>query len=258
MADDDDLIGVLRRRLAMGEITPDAFDQAVARLGTGLMPTAEATPAGAPLTAPDRTEIAPAMASPAPSGTPTSAVFPGTVSAGAPRAHSSMPYQPLTPATAVPPTSQAAAHPAAFGAGASVGVSVATMPPPTGGYFLRHWRGELSGVKTYWINVALAWALYAGLLRILDIVADRFPATLDLASPAVLAFLCIIAACLALGIAMSIWQMVGLWRWARANQANGGSGLHTFLARLTVICIPFSYLHLTWYIWMEMFGSSGP
>lgn len=85
------------------------------------------------------------------------------------------------------------------------------QPPP--GYFLRHWRGEMSLARSFWvnyaaINIAAAYSFY---------LLDFFKMDHDLR------FLAIVAAfCFVLFLAVFVWQAVGCWRSANSHVRSTG------------------------------------
>ena len=108
----------------------------------------------------------------------------------------------------------------------------------SGNYFARHWRGELSLPRSYWINGVLIFGLACNLLLIAAVAA-----TVALARSstglAIFLLLCIEA----LGIAAYIWALVGTWR-AAGNYR--GPRFWAILARIGMsLGVLVSIAHLT-------------
>ena len=98
---------------------------------------------------------------------------------------------------------------------------------PRGGYFARHWRGEMSLVRSYWVNnivVAMPLAfLLTGLMTWISVKGDSLQ---------------ISAIVLLLGVPMlmslDVWCIVGGWRSAGNYLREDGSVLWGWLARLSL------------------------
>ncbi len=93
--------------------------------------------------------------------------------------------------------------------------------PPQSSYFRKHWNGELSLARTFWVNIFAVNVALWGISKIpsLPPINDLAPVT------AFVTFLALIG----LLSALSIWQVVGLWRSASAYRAqkkaeNKGAG----------------------------------
>lgn len=93
-------------------------------------------------------------------------------------------------------------------------------------YILAHWRGEQSLAQSYWINtLLLTFAVYLGFL-LLEAPLSRLPIrtilTLSYALVVVLS-------------ALTVWQLVGLWRSAGNTMARTGRRLWPVVAMVLVV-----------------------
>lgn len=101
-------------------------------------------------------------------------------------------------------------------------------PQPTqGSYIARHWRGELSLVRSYWVNnvllaTPLALAL-AGLMSWITVLGE----SLQVGAIVLLLGLPLL-------LSLDVWCLVGAWRSARAYLWDGGSRLWGWLARISL------------------------
>lgn len=94
---------------------------------------------------------------------------------------------------------------------------------PSGNYFVRHWRGELSLGISYWANGLLA--------TVLVLFATNTLVTLqDLVSLKLVAFLSVLLHVTA--IIASVWQIVGCWRAASNHVSRGGLSVWATLAKV--------------------------
>src|SRR5262249_21663082 len=137
----------------------------------------------------------------------------------------------LPPAPAVPAVTEQAHVPAVVAEDSaradvqsrSAGQAGAVQKPPRrAALILRHWRGELTLVQAYWgvgvllglVVVGLSHAFGAWLSR-----ANLSPVSSGIAMASFLVFLC----------AVTIWQLVGIWR-AAGNRirSTGRKGWATF------------------------------
>jgi hypothetical protein len=95
----------------------------------------------------------------------------------------------------------------------------------SGSYIARHWRGELSLPKSYWINGVIIGIVcrivFTALLTVLVIGASSTPAL-------ALVFVVVVIA----NVAVVVWQIVGVWRSA-GNYT--GSKVWTILARIAAV-----------------------
>jgi hypothetical protein len=99
---------------------------------------------------------------------------------------------------------------------------------PTAGYFTRHWRGEHSLARSYWLNnfiVAMPLALaLTGLMSWISVKGDSLQIS---AIITLLGF--------PLLLALDTWCIVGTWRSATAYLRDHGSVLWGWLARITLV-----------------------
>jgi len=101
------------------------------------------------------------------------------------------------------------------------------LPAHRGGLFARHWRGDYSLARSYWVNGALIFHL--GINMILCIVLTIVLATLRGKTALVLI---VGFGEIALLVAAYVWALVGVWRSARKYQ---GPRIWPILARLAII-----------------------
>ena len=104
----------------------------------------------------------------------------------------------------------------------------APVAAPTSGYFTRHWRGELSLVRSYWLNnflvaTPLAFAL-TGLMSWISVKGDSLQIS---AIVTLIGF--------PLLLALDAWCIVGAWRSATNYLREYGSALWGWLARITLV-----------------------
>ncbi len=95
-----------------------------------------------------------------------------------------------------------------------------------GHYLARHWRGELSLPVSYWVNGVLGTMVVAGLAAL--------AATMDWTEGPVLAA-SVAASVLLFGAAVTLWQLVGIWRSAVRHPARGGSRGWAIAAQVMVV-----------------------
>ena len=96
--------------------------------------------------------------------------------------------------------------------------TIPTQPPSTpqrSSYLVRHWRGELSLARSYWLNTSLlstVFGLAVNLLSLLDITTHPRGYSLLIVAMWIVVFMII------------PWQLVGLWRSAAnyIKEADGG------------------------------------
>jgi hypothetical protein len=101
------------------------------------------------------------------------------------------------------------------------------LPPAKGGsYFARHWRGEFSLPKSYWINGVLLFGLGCNLFLV---IAAMLTVMVLRENPALAVLVIVIE--LALNIAAYIWALVGTWRAATKYQ---GPRAWSILARVAM------------------------
>lgn len=98
---------------------------------------------------------------------------------------------------------------------------------PQTGYFKRHWRGELSLVRSYWLNnFLLATPFVLGLTGLMSWISVKGD------SLQVSAIVMLVG--LPLLLALDVWCIVGAWRSAREYLRNHGSLLWGWLARISL------------------------
>ena len=90
-------------------------------------------------------------------------------------------------------------------------------------YFKRHWRGELSLVKSYWVNMFCITLI----IRFGFLIAEK---TKFFEEHLYLSFVLIFTV-----LIIAVWQLVGLWRSATTYLNDGKNSLWGNLARLAVI-----------------------
>lgn len=103
-----------------------------------------------------------------------------------------------------------------------------TAAAPRSGYFTRHWRGEHSLARSYWLNnflvaTPLAAAL-TGLMSWISVKGD----SLQVSAIVVLVGFPLL-------IALNIWCLVGAWRSASAYLRQDGTPLWGWLARISLV-----------------------
>jgi hypothetical protein len=94
-------------------------------------------------------------------------------------------------------------------------------------YIVRHWRGDLSLPVSYWINNFLATIAASLVFQKLGSIVSISDAPLVFAATQTLV--------LVFAIAISIWQLVGVWRSAGKHRARGGRGFWAGVARFLVL-----------------------
>jgi len=93
-------------------------------------------------------------------------------------------------------------------------------------YFVRHWRGDLSLVISYWVNGLLGTFLVLLTANTLGAMQNNISLTL-VAALSLLVY--------ATAIVASIWQLVGVWRSASNHVSRGGNSGWASLAKGAVI-----------------------
>lgn len=83
---------------------------------------------------------------------------------------------------------------------------------PAGAYLLRHWRGELPLVQTFWLNTAAFFLAIQLTFKYLLTVAARAPGAAD----------AVYGAYLALLVPALVWMFVGVWRAAERQKQSRG------------------------------------
>ncbi|MBI3350085.1 MAG: hypothetical protein HY020_23100 [Burkholderiales bacterium] len=99
--------------------------------------------------------------------------------------------------------------------------------PTQGSYLRRHWRGELSLARSYWLNnVVLATPLALGLTGLMSWISVKGDSLQVSAIVTLLGF--------PLLMALDVWCIVGAWRAAAAYLHEQGSLLWGWLARISL------------------------
>lgn len=98
--------------------------------------------------------------------------------------------------------------------------------PRTKNYLIQHWRGELTLAVSYWLNGILATGFVA-------VTAGVVSAVQETVNLKVTAALLIFIYCL--GIAVSLWQIVGTWRSASNHVGRGGKPVWALLAKIALV-----------------------
>lgn len=99
--------------------------------------------------------------------------------------------------------------------------------PQRPGYFASHWRGEQSLVRSYWVNnILVATPLAVLLTGLMGWISAKGDSLQVSAIVLLLGF--------PLLVLLDIWCVVGGWRAAGHYRQDGGSGLWSLLARLTL------------------------
>ncbi len=96
--------------------------------------------------------------------------------------------------------------------------------PPSGNYFSRHWRGQLSLPISYWVNSVLIAGLTPVLLSYIVAFTEQHGASIQFVSA-------IIMVVLLSTILLSIWCVVGTWRSADHHEERGGTSFWAHVAK---------------------------
>jgi hypothetical protein len=99
-------------------------------------------------------------------------------------------------------------------------------PPAHPNYLIRHWRGDLSLPVTYWVNGLLGTLLVFAATGALTSQQE----TMDAETGAVLAICLYFAA-----LAISVWQLIGVWRSSSKHVSRGGESGWAVLAKIVVV-----------------------
>ena len=96
-----------------------------------------------------------------------------------------------------------------------------------GSYFARHWRGELSLPKSYWINGVILFGIVCNMLMIIVVTIAIFAlqATPSLAFGVAVVYI-------ALTCVAYMWALVGIWRSASRYK---GPAIWPILARIMIV-----------------------
>jgi hypothetical protein len=117
-------------------------------------------------------------------------------------------------------------------------------------YFLDHWHGELSLLKSYWVSTALVVALICSAIFALRLLLESVGQQRGLVALAVWGIFCLVA------LALLIWQFVGLWRSASFHPERGGSVFWARVAQVLVVIVASAGI-ITWIADSSRFASSG-
>ncbi|MFN3304730.1 MAG: hypothetical protein ACK44A_13550, partial [Roseateles sp.] len=102
-----------------------------------------------------------------------------------------------------------------------------TRPAPQGSYLARHWRGELSLARSYWVNnILLATPLALALTGLMSWIGAKGD-SLQVSAITVLAGMPLL-------LALNVWCLVGAWRAAANYLRERGSLLWGWLARVSL------------------------
>src|SRR5208282_6161526 len=97
-------------------------------------------------------------------------------------------------------------------------------------YIVRHWRGDLSLPVSYWIN---GWLLSTGYLAGTVSITSYPSPSIEYA----VGLLIVIA----LGFAVQVWQLIGIWRSACKHTERRGRKIWACMAQVSVV---FGWLSL--------------
>jgi hypothetical protein len=104
-----------------------------------------------------------------------------------------------------------------------------TSAPPTRNYFVRHWLGELSLPKSYWVNMVLA---------VVAICFSAFALQAALQDSGAESGSVAVGSWVVFGVLVLVivaWQLVGTWRSAAQHQGRGGSVFWARAAQAMVV-----------------------
>ena len=112
-------------------------------------------------------------------------------------------------------------------------------PPPSNNYFARHWRGELSLPKSYWVN-----GVVFGFIVGVAVVSVGFGVNRSGEAQPVVWFATLIGTWVVIAL-FTMWQTVGVWRSATRYKAGGNrfwGGLAKTVTVLGVINLAYNCL----------------
>ncbi len=115
----------------------------------------------------------------------------------------------------------------AGGSAAGPVVTPATALAPRGSYIARHWRGELPLAVSYWVNGTFASLAALMLTVVVGAVVDFSRAPRFWSALLIGVWFAVLA--------MSAWQVVGVWRSAGGHPGRGGSRRWAVAARVAVV-----------------------
>ncbi|MBF6031496.1 hypothetical protein ICY20_27440 [Pseudomonas sp. P115] len=99
---------------------------------------------------------------------------------------------------------------------------------PARNYIIRHWRGELSLARSFWVNEVLLSLVFLLAMAPLYFLLLRHPP-----SPRGLLIMAVLF--LSFTLAVATWQCVGVWRSASRHKQRGGKHVWVHLVRVLVI-----------------------
>jgi len=109
--------------------------------------------------------------------------------------------------------------------------SIPDDAPARGGWFARHWRGELPLASAFWINTVLVGALVPHLFERL-VQAKEAAGSTSLRAIAALTLVSV-----GVMVLVQVWAATGTLRAARAHRAGGGHPAWSLLAGLAAGCV---------------------
>jgi len=107
----------------------------------------------------------------------------------------------------------------------------ASAPDRPANYVVRHWRGELPLVLSFWVNGFVIWF---GALFVIAFLHSRYLAPYEDDGLRLLR-----STVIGLYYPVQVWQLVGISRSARRYQQSGGHILWPTLAQLVVVLACF-------------------
>ena len=113
------------------------------------------------------------------------------------------------------------------------------LPPPPRNYFVRHWRGELSLPKSYWLNGLLGGFIVGVAITVVSLAVH----SRSEAQPVV--WLVTLIATWVVVALFTMWQAVGVWRSAtnyRASEKYFWGGLAKIVTVIGVLNLAYNCL----------------
>lgn len=110
--------------------------------------------------------------------------------------------------------------------------TAAPAAAPSGSYVARHWRGELSLAKSFWLNGFVLGLVFR--IAFSALLTGTYAAAASGGGPSI-GLALVFLALMALNIALVVWQLVGIWRSAGHQAERGGSKAWGVVARIVVI-----------------------
>ena len=102
---------------------------------------------------------------------------------------------------------------------------------PAANYFVRHWRGDLSLPMSFWVNGVVLGIAFQMIGAMVVGVRVALLTTMDLEVGAV----SIAIVVLVLGLALAVWQCVGIWRAASRHEERGGHAAWGVVVKLLTV-----------------------